>query len=128
MYNLKLLNEKLETAQFKHQNEISLLSRKVYDLQLENMNLKADLTKLLSSDKQQYRQMGKIESSINKLNAAIHVNETLPAKIATQQKRIKETVSSNPAIKTFNYCQLLTDQPTYSCIATTKSRTFLSSS
>ena len=70
MYNLLLLNEKLETAQLKHQIEISLLSRKVYDLQLENMNLKADLTKLLGSDKQQYRQMGKIKSSNNKLNAA----------------------------------------------------------
>ena len=74
------------------------------------MNLKADLTKLLSSDKQQYRQMGKIESSINKLNAEIRVNETLPAKIPIQQERIKDTVSSNPAIKTFNYYQPLTDQ------------------
>ena len=111
MHNLQLLNEKLESAQLKHQNEISLLSRKVYDLQLENMNLKADLTKLLSSDKKQYRQMGKIESSINKLNAAIYVNETLPAKIPTQQERIKDTVSSDPAIKTFNYYQPLTDQP-----------------
>ena len=66
------------------------------------MNPKADLTKLLSSDKQQYRQMGKIESSINKLNAAIYVNETLPAKIPAQQERIKDTVSSNPVMKTFN--------------------------
>ena len=55
--------------------------------------------------------MGKIESSINKLNAAIYVNETLPAKISTQQERIKDTVSPNPAIKTFNYYQPLTDQP-----------------
>ena len=84
MYNFQLLNAKLETAQLKQKNEISLLSRKVYNLQLENMNLKADLTKLLSSDQQQYRQTGKIESSINKLNAAIYVNETLPAKIPTQ--------------------------------------------
>ena len=52
--------------------------------------------------------MGKIES---KLNAAIYVNETLPAKIPTQQERIKETASSYPAIKTFKYYQPLTDQP-----------------
>ena len=39
------------------------------------------------------------------------MNETLPAKIPRQQEKIKDTVSSNHTIKTFNCYQPLTDQP-----------------
>ena len=54
------------------------------------MNLKADpLNCSAASDKQQYRQMGKIESSINKLNEAIYVNETLPAKILHNKRELR---------------------------------------
>ena len=62
----------MRDIEHRHKQEITLLRSQVSDLKAENLNLKETLEKIDKSQKQQFKQIGKLEREINKLQD-IHV-------------------------------------------------------
>ena len=57
----------MRDIEHRHKQEITLLRSQVSDLKAENLNLKETLEKIDKSQKQQFKQIGKLEREINKL-------------------------------------------------------------
>ena len=64
---VQLLKESMRDIEYRHKQEITLLRSQVSDLKAENLNLKETLEKIDKSQKQQFKQIGKLEREINKL-------------------------------------------------------------
>ena len=63
----QLLKESMRDIEHRHKQEITLLRSQVSDLKAENLNLKEILEKIDKSQKQQFKQIGKLEREINKI-------------------------------------------------------------
>ena len=66
-FDVQLLKESMRDIEHRHKQEITYLRSKVSDLKAENLNLKETLEKIDKSLKQQFKQIGKLEREINKL-------------------------------------------------------------
>ena len=66
-FEVQLLKESMKDIEHRHKQEITLLRSQVSDLKAENLNLKETLEKIDKSQKQQFKQIGKLEREINKL-------------------------------------------------------------
>ena len=64
---VQLLKESMRYIERRHKQEITFLRSQVSDLKVENLNLKETLEKIDKSQKQQFKQIGKLEREINKL-------------------------------------------------------------
>ena len=86
------LKENIEHTESKYKNEIHILKDRLSFLESENLELRSDLKKCLNSDKQQYKQLGKIESSLIKINQSL--SELSQTKEEIHSSISKEGVSS----------------------------------
>ena len=64
---VQLLKESMRDIEHRHKQEITLLRSQVSDSKAENLNLVETLEKIDKSQKQQCKQVGKLEREINKL-------------------------------------------------------------
>ena len=64
---VQLLKESMRDIEHRHKQEITLFRSQVSDLKAENLNLKETLENIDKSQKQQFKQVGKLEREINKL-------------------------------------------------------------
>ena len=57
----------MRDIEHRHKQEITFLRSQVSDLEAENLNLKETLEKIDKSQKQQFKQIGKLKREIDKL-------------------------------------------------------------
>ena len=99
MVNNQAFQDKLDTVSQSQKTETRILQSKINDLERSNESLANKVKNLEEQNKQQFRQIGKLEGSVNTLMSLvkdIFKNYTNPEKKQTQEKEILASISNIP--------------------------------
>ena len=99
MVNNQAFQDKLDTVSQSQKTETRILQSKINDLERSYESLVNKVKNLEEQNKQQFRQIGKLEGSVNTLMSLvkdIFKNYTNPEKKQTQEKEILASISNIP--------------------------------
>ena len=99
MVNNQAFQDKLDTVFQSQKTETRILQTKINDLERSNETLVNKVKNLEKQNKQQFRQIGKLEESVNTLMSLvkdIFKNHTNPEKKQTQEEEILAVISNIP--------------------------------